>query len=192
MAHEDLSREQQVEGSTDRAFGLVFAGAFLLIAGWPLFHGETPRWWALGVAVVFAIIAIWKPALLAVPNRLWFKLGLLLGKVVSPVALGILFYCVIAPIGVLARLAGKDPLRLKLDSGANSYWIPRKPPGPPPDSMINQFKQIAMEMLKELWAFMRTRKKYWLWPIFVMMALLGVLIVLAQGSAVAPFIYTLF
>src|SRR5207249_9397717 len=66
---------------------------------------------------------LWKPALLAVPNRLWFKLGLLLGKVVSPVALGILFYCVIAPIGVLARLAGKDPLRLKLDSGANSYWI---------------------------------------------------------------------
>ena len=49
-----------------------------------------------------------------------------------------------------------------------------------------------MEMLKELWAFMRVRKKYWLWPIFVMMALLGVLIVLAQGSAVAPFIYTLF
>jgi len=139
MAHEDLSREQQVEGSTDRSFGLVFAGAFLLIAGWPLLHGETPRWWALGVAVVFATIAIWKPAVLAVPNRLWFKLGLLLAKVVSPVALGILFYCVIAPIGVLARLAGKDPLRLKLDSGANSYWIPRKPPGPPPDSMINQF-----------------------------------------------------
>jgi hypothetical protein len=49
-----------------------------------------------------------------------------------------------------------------------------------------------MEMLKELWAFMRARKKFWLWPIFVMMALLGVLIVLAQGSAVAPFIYTLF
>jgi len=139
MAHEDLSREQQVEGSTDRAFGLVFAGVFLLIAGWPLFHRETPRWWALGVAVVFAIIAVWKPALLAVPNRLWLKLGLLLGKVVSPVALGILFYCVVAPIGVLARLTGKDPLRLKLDSGANSYWIPRKPPGPPPDSMTNQF-----------------------------------------------------
>ena len=49
-----------------------------------------------------------------------------------------------------------------------------------------------MEMLKELWAFMRARKKYWLWPIFVMMAVLGVLIVLAQGSAIAPFIYTLF
>ncbi len=89
--------------------------------------------------MVFAIIAIWKPALLAVPNRLWTKLGVLLGKVVSPIALGILFYGVITPIGAVMRLAGKDALRLKLDSGADSYWIPRKPPGPPPDSMTNQF-----------------------------------------------------
>ncbi len=139
MAHEDLSREQQVEGSSDRSFGLVFASMFLVVACWPLFHQELPRWWALGIAVVFAIIAIWKPALLAVPNRLWTKLGVLLGKVVSPIALGILFYGVITPIGAVMRLAGKDALRLKLDSSADSYWIPRKPPGPPPDSMTNQF-----------------------------------------------------
>ncbi len=139
MAHEDLSRDQQVEGSSDRSFGLVFAGVFLVVACWPLFHRELPRWWALGVAVVFAIIAIWKPALLTRANRLWIKLGVLLGKVVSPIALGILFYGVITPIGALMRLTGKDPLRLKLDSGADSYWIPRKPPGPPPDSMTNQF-----------------------------------------------------
>ena len=139
MAHEDLNRIQTVEGSSDRAFGLVFAGVFLLVAGWPLFSGETPRWWALGIAAAFVLIAMLKPALLAGLNRQWIKLGLLLGKVVSPVALGILFYCVIAPIGLLVRLSGKDPLRLKLDSGSNSYWIPRKPPGPPPDSMTNQF-----------------------------------------------------
>jgi len=139
MAHEDLSRDQQVEGSSDRSFGLVFACVFLVVACWPLFYLELPRWWALGVAVVFAVIALLKPTLLAGLNRLWIKFGLLLGKVVSPVALGILFYCVVAPIGVLVRLTGKDPLRLKLDSGANSYWIPRKPPGPPPDSMNNQF-----------------------------------------------------
>lgn len=139
MAHEDLHRAQAVEGSSDRAFGLVFGGVFLLIACWPLVYRELPRWWALGVAVVFAIVAIWKPALLAVPNRLWTKLGVLLGKVVSPIALGILFYCVVAPIGVLVRLTGKDPLRLKRDPGADSYWIPRTPPGPPPDSMTNQF-----------------------------------------------------
>ena len=139
MAHEDLSRDQQVEGSSDRSFGLVFAGVFLIVACWPLFYWELPRWWALGVAVVFAVISIWKPALLARPNRLWTKLGLLLGKIVSPIALGIVFYGVVAPIGLLVRLTGKDPLRLKLDSSADSYWILRKPPGPPPDSMTNQF-----------------------------------------------------
>jgi hypothetical protein len=139
MAHEDLSREQQVEGSSDRSFGLVFAGVFLLIAAWPLWSGATPRWWAAGVAAVFAVVAAMRPTLLAGLNRLWIKLGVLLGKVVSPIALGVLFYGVLVPIGVVMRLTGKDPLRLKLDSGADSYWIPRKPPGPPPDSMTNQF-----------------------------------------------------
>ncbi len=139
MAHEDLTREQRVEGSSDRAFGLVFAGVFLVISCWPLLHGEAPRWWATGVAAVFALVALRKPALLARPNRLWMKLGILLGKIVSPIALGVLFYGGLTPVGALMRLAGKDPLRLKLDASADSYWIPREPPGPPPDSMTNQF-----------------------------------------------------
>ena len=139
MAHEDLSREQQVEGSSDRAFGLVFAGVFLVIAGWPLIDWETPRWWAVGVAAVLGVIAMVRPALLAAPNRLWIKLGVLLGNVVGPVAVGILFYGVFTPMGALMRLTGKDPLRLKLDRSADSYWIARKPPGPPPDSLTNQF-----------------------------------------------------
>jgi hypothetical protein len=139
MAHEDLSRIQVVEGSSDRTFGMVFAAVFLVVAVWPLFYGEMLRWWALAIAAFFATVAILKPALLAGLNRQWAKLGLLLGKVVSPVALGILFYCVIAPIGLLMRLTGKDPLRLKLDRETDSYWITRKPPGPPPDSMTNQF-----------------------------------------------------
>jgi hypothetical protein len=139
MAHEDLSRDQRVETSSDRSFGLVFAGVFLIVACWPLFHRESPRWWAFALAALFAILAISKPALLAVPNRLWTKLGLLLSKVVSPIAMGVLFYGVITPIGALMRLTGKDPLRLKRDSAAKSYWIPRQPPGPPPDSMTNQF-----------------------------------------------------
>jgi hypothetical protein len=139
MAHEDLNREQHVEGSSDRAFGLVFAGVFLAIAGIPLFHGASIRWWSVGVAAAFALISLVKPALLAGLNRLWMKLGILLGKVVSPIALGILFYVVITPIGVMIRLTGKDPLRLKFDADAKSYWIPREPPGPPPGSMNNQF-----------------------------------------------------
>lgn len=128
-----------MEGSSDRTFGLVFAAVFLIIACWPLFHGESPRWWAVGVTSVFTLLALVKPALLTGLNRLWMKLGILLGKVVSPIALGILFYGVITPIGAVMRLVGKDPLRLKIDPDANSYWIPREPPGPPPDSMTNQF-----------------------------------------------------
>lgn len=139
MAHEDLTREQYVEGSSDRSFGLVMAAVLLLVALGPLRHGHTPRWWALAVAVVFALLAVAKPALLARLNRLWMKLGILLGKVVSPIALGILFYGVLTPLAMVIRLTGKDPLRLKLEPGADSYWILRKPPGPPPDSMTNQF-----------------------------------------------------
>lgn len=139
MAHEDLAREQHVEGSSDRAFGLVVAAAFLLVTLGPLRHGHAPRWWALAVASVFALIAVLKPVLLARLNRLWTKLGILLGKVVSPIALGILFYGVLTPVALIMRLARKDPLRLKLDHDADSYWIVRKPPGPPPDSMTNQF-----------------------------------------------------
>jgi len=139
MAHEDLTREEDVEGSSDRSFGVVFAAVFLIIAAWPLLSGGGLRWWAVIVAALFAAIAMAKPSLLSGLNRQWLKLGLLLGKIVSPVALGLLFYGVITPIGLVFRLAGKDPLRLKYDRGAESYWIRREPPGPPPDSMTNQF-----------------------------------------------------
>jgi hypothetical protein len=139
MAHEDLTRDQQVEGSSDRAFGLVFAAVFLIIACWPLLHGDSPRWWSVGAAAGFALLALLKPVLLGVLNRVWTKLGILLGKIISPVALGVLFYGVFTPIGALLRLTGKDPLRLKRDPAAASYWIARKPPGPAPDSMTNQF-----------------------------------------------------
>jgi hypothetical protein len=118
---------------------LVFAVVFLLISLAPLRHGHAPRWWALAVAGVLALVALVRPKLLARINWLWTKLGLLLGKVVSPIALGILFYAVLTPLAVVMRLRGKDPLRLKLDPAADTYWILRKPPGPPPDSMGNQF-----------------------------------------------------
>jgi len=105
----------------------------------PLLHGQTPRWWATGVTAAFALVALVKPAILAGLNRLWIKLGILISKIVSPIALAILFYSVLTPVGAMMKLAGKDPLRLKFDPDADSYWIPRKPPGPPPDSMTNQF-----------------------------------------------------
>ena len=139
MAHEDLNREQHVEGSSDRSFGIVFAIVFLVIAAWPILQANQPRWWAGALAAAFGLVALLRPALLAGLNRWWLKLGLLLGRIVSPIALGILFYGVLTPIGVVMRLAGKDPLLLKRDAGAASYWRRREPPGPRPDSMNQQF-----------------------------------------------------
>jgi hypothetical protein len=139
MAHEDLSRQEHVEGSSDRSFGFVFAVVFVVIALWPLWHGAALRWWSLGVAAALVVVSVAVPRILAVPNRLWLKFGLLLGRIVSPIALGILFYLVFMPIGMLMRLLGKDPLKLKRDAAATTYWVDREPPGPPPTSMTNQF-----------------------------------------------------
>jgi hypothetical protein len=140
MATEDLSRQHTIEGSSNRSFGLVFAAVFLVIAMWPLVFGRgAPRWWALIVGAAFALLALAAPAVLAVPNRAWTKLGLLLGKIVSPIVLGLLFFAVFTPMGWVLRAMGKDPMRLKRDTAAASYWIERKPPGPPPESLNNQF-----------------------------------------------------
>lgn len=139
MAHEDLTREETVEGSSDRSFGLVFAAVFIVIAAWPILAGHGIRWWAIGISALFAILALLVPSLLSGLNRWWTQLGVLMGKVVSPIALGILFYGAISPMGLLMRALGKDPLRLKLDAKSDSYWIQREPPGPPPESMTNQF-----------------------------------------------------
>ena len=139
MAHEDLNRQEHVEGSSDRSFGVVFACVFLVIAAWPLLHANAPRWWAAGVAIAFAIIAFAKPVLLAPLNSIWTKLGILLGKIVAPIALGVLFFVFITPLAFIMRLVGKDPLSLKRDREAQSYWVSREPPGPPSNSMTNQF-----------------------------------------------------
>lgn len=139
MAHENLIREEHVEGSSDRTFGLVMAAAFVVVACWPLLSRAGVRWWAIAIAAVFAVLSLARPALLSGLNRQWMKLGLLLGKIVSPIALGVLFYAVLTPMGFVIRALGKDPLKLKFDPAAESYWQRRTPPGPPPDSMTNQF-----------------------------------------------------
>jgi Saxitoxin biosynthesis operon protein SxtJ len=110
-----------------------------LVCLWPVLFGGSPRGWAAAVALAFALVGMLRPAWLAPLNRLWMRFGLLLGAVVSPIALGLLFYGVLTPIGVLMRLFRSDPLRLRRDPSARSYWLPRQPPGPPPRSMDRQF-----------------------------------------------------
>jgi hypothetical protein len=137
--HEDNARTHEVKQGSDRAFGLVFAAFFALIGLWPLIGGEGVRGWAIGLALAFLLVALSRPALLNPLNRGWFLFGLLLHRIVNPLVMGLLFFGTVMPIGLLMRLFGKDPLRLKFDSTAESYWITRDPPGPAAGGMKNQF-----------------------------------------------------
>ena len=138
--HEHTQRYvAEIKGSSDRAFGLVFSVVFALIAFYPMLAGGTIRLWSLIVAGIFLLLAMVVPGVLAPANCLWMKFGELLHRIASPVALGIVFYVTVLPTGILLRLFGKDPLRLRRDPTAESYWIRRDPPGPSAESLNNQF-----------------------------------------------------
>lgn len=139
MTHEHLKHEDVAPGPSDRSFGRVFSIFFCLVGLWPLLHRAPVRLWAFITAGVFALLTLIRPSLLHPANRLWTRLGLLLSKVTNPIFTGLLFYLVITPIGLLTRITGKDLLRLRRDLSASTYWIERRPPGPSPDSMPQQF-----------------------------------------------------
>ena len=139
QTHENFARDEILPGGSDRSFGLVFAGFFAIVAAWSWWRSGTWWPWAIGLAALFAVLALLAPRLLGPLNWLWKHLGLLLSKVMNPLILGIRFYGVLLPIGLLLRWRGKALLRLKLDPAAPSYWIEREPPGPPPDTMRNQY-----------------------------------------------------
>jgi hypothetical protein len=137
--HEDLSREHAVKGPSDRSFGLVFAAFFLLVALAPLRKHMPVRFWAAGLVLAFLAVALIRPSLLRPLNKVWMLIGRLMGKVITPVVTGILFFVFFTPMGLLMRFFGKDSLRLSFDKKARTYWIERTPPGPPPEEMLNQF-----------------------------------------------------
>lgn len=137
--HEDLRRKQEGQGGSDRGFGIVFAIVFALIGLQPLRKHLPVRWWALALAGLFLAVGLLRPIWLHPLNRLWTKLGLLLGRVVSPVVTGIVFFLVVTPIGLIYRLLKKDPLSLASKPESSTYWIARQPPGPQPETMRNQF-----------------------------------------------------
>jgi len=138
-SHEILSRADETRQGSDRNFGIVFCVVFALIGGFQLYHGIAWGWWTLAVAAAFLVVALLRPGWLAPLNRLWFRFGLLLHRVVNPLVMALFFISTILPVGLLMRLFGKRPLNLKFRPEAASYWIVRDPPGPAPDSFRNQF-----------------------------------------------------
>jgi len=138
--HHELGRSSTEEkSSSDRSFGMVFAVVFSLLAARGLWHGYFTWPVYIVMALGFLLIGLFRPALLAPLNKIWTKLGSILGKIVSPIVLGGLFFLVITPAALIFRALGKDLLNLRRDPGVTSYWLARNPPGPTPESINDQF-----------------------------------------------------
>ena len=124
-----------IKTSSNRSFGIVFFVVFLIISLYPIINNESIRLWSLIISLIFLILGIINSSLLSPLNKLWFKFGIFLGKIISPVIMGIIFFLVVTPIGIIMRLIGKDVLNLKYNN-SKSYWIEKTGPK---SKMKNQF-----------------------------------------------------
>ncbi len=120
---------------TNRNFGLTFFAVFLIVSFWPLIYNEQIRIWSLIVGFIFLILGLLNSKILTPLNILWFKFGIILGKFISPIIMGIIFFFIVTPISLIMKIFGKDLLNLKYNN-QKSYWIDKKGPK---SKMKNQF-----------------------------------------------------
>ncbi len=132
----EISRHVSTEQSPEKSFGVVFSIVLLIVALYPLVNSEGLRIWALVVSIIFFLLAFIAPKVLVLPNKLWFKFGLLIGSIVAPIVMAFVYFVTVLPTGLIMRLLGKDLLKQKLDKNAKSYWVKRSEPM---GSMKNQF-----------------------------------------------------
>jgi hypothetical protein len=125
--------------SSDRAFGLTFTVFWSIVAVAPLRRGGSIRTWAMILAAAFLVCVLVRPTLLGSLNRLWQRFARSLQEFTNPIVMAILFFSTIVPFGLIMRLMNRDVLRLRWDRASRSYWIPREPHRPPPESMKDQF-----------------------------------------------------
>ena len=130
-----MSEYNDIKISSNRSFGVVFFIVFLLIGLYPLLNNNEIRLWSLIISVLFLILGILNSKILSPLNKIWFKFGLLLGKIISPIIMGIIFFLVVTPIGFIMKLLGKDLINLKFNN-EKSYWIEKSGPK---SKMKNQF-----------------------------------------------------
>ncbi|WP_440690258.1 SxtJ family membrane protein [Candidatus Pelagibacter sp. HIMB1782] len=124
-----------VKIGSNRSFGIVFFVVFLIIATYPLINGDELRLWSLIISIIFLFLGLINSKILNPFNKLWFKFGIFLGKIISPLVMGIIFFLVVTPIGLLMRLLNKDLLNLRFNNNG-SYWIEKTEPK---SKMKNQF-----------------------------------------------------
>ena len=112
----------EIKRSSNKSFGIVFFVVFIIIGFWPLLDINTYRLWAIIIAVIFLTLGLINSRILTPLNILWFKFGIFLGKIVSPIVMGVIFFFVVTPIAILMRIIKKDLLNLKFNN-KESYWI---------------------------------------------------------------------
>jgi hypothetical protein len=132
----DSKFNNNIKISSNRSFGIVFFVVFLFIALYPITYSEDIRIWSLIISFIFIILGLLNSKILTPLNKLWFKFGVILGKIISPIIMGIIFFLVVTPIGLIMKVLGKDLLRLKYNKKDNTYWIEKNGPK---SKMKNQF-----------------------------------------------------
>jgi len=137
--HEDFRRDVEVKAPSERVFGLTVAAALCLVAVFPLVRHRPVRAWALILAGFFVVLALLRPRILGPASRLWLRAGLIGQRLVTLAVMAFVFYGVVTPLALVRRLMGRDPLQLRMDPAAPTYWIERRPPGPAPETMRQQF-----------------------------------------------------
>jgi Saxitoxin biosynthesis operon protein SxtJ len=135
----DTYRTDFSSGGSNASFGRVLGGAFGLLGLWPFIHHQSPRWWALTMAIVLLAISVIAPDSLQGLNRAWAWVGHLLHRIVSPLIMSLIFFLVITPTAAVRRFRVTDCLGQRPGRDKSSYWILRTPPGPDPRSVENQF-----------------------------------------------------
>ena len=115
-------KNQKIKIGSNKSFGIVFSIVFLVIAFWPMLNGNEINYWLLAISIVFLILGLINSKILTPLNKIWFKFGILLGNVVSPIIMGIIFFLIVTPTSIIMKLLGKDLLNLKKNNN-NSYWI---------------------------------------------------------------------
>ena len=128
-------KNTEIKIGSNKSFGIVFFIVFLLIALYPLINNGDLRIWSFIIAIIFLILGLINSKVLTPLNKLWFKFGLLLGKVISPIIMGIIFFLVVTPTAIIMRIIGKDLINLKFNN-KKSYWIEKTGPK---SKMKNQF-----------------------------------------------------
>ena len=119
-------KKSSVKISSNRSFGFLFFVVFIAVSLWPLKSQEDLRLWALILSLIFLVLGILNSKFLNPLNKLWYKFGIFLGSIVSPIVMGIVFFMVVTPIGLIMRFLGKDLLRVNKNKIASTYWINRE------------------------------------------------------------------